>query len=157
MSSTSSSPIASLPIRSGRCIDTSSLPLSSDGSSQNANIDTIQSTSSPGVSKSDPVAIPTTKVDGATTTQHLSPKPFMFGQNSQTNQLHAENALFTFRSLHNASPQPPMMFAKPLKSPSSSYDASPSGTSSGQVPDNHKADKVQRKLFNLKSSNNLVH
>jgi hypothetical protein len=109
-----------------------------------------------GVPKSDPVAIPVTKVDDTVVTEHLSPMPFLFGQSPQTNQLHTENTLFTFRSLHNASPQPPMMFAKPLKLRRSSSANSLFGTSSAQAPGNHKADEVQHKLDSLNSSENLV-
>lgn len=149
-------PIESLPIRPSRSINIFTVPASSGGSSQNATIDTSQSSPSLGVPRSDPVAIPAMKVNGPTVTEYLSPKPFVFGQNPQSNQLPAENTLFTFRSLHNASPQPPMMFAKPLKLAGPSSAAQPSETNSLQAPGNHKTDEIQQKLGSLNSSENLV-
>jgi len=72
------------------------------------------------------------------------------------NQLNAENTPFTFRCLHNASPQPPMTFAKPLKLPDLESATSSFGTSSELTSGNHKADEAQQKRKDLDSSQNLA-
>jgi hypothetical protein len=82
-------------------------------------------------------------------TEKQSPKPFVFGQTE------VENAQFTFRDLHNISPQPPRTFSKPSKSPESPSSASQSSTARGLTPNTHQTDGLQRTIEALTASLSL--
>lgn len=150
MSSPSSSPsshrkIAPLPMRRRG-------PSSSENSSPNVPIGTPRSIPALNVSKSDLAAGIPAKLDGTMATEYAFQKPDLSGQNLQTSQLRVENSIFTFRCLHNASPQPPRTFANPPKLPDSSPAASPPRTTIGLVSDHHEAYEVQRGLDSLSLS-----